>query len=351
VAEAQGLNEVKEAAKALGRDLLGANVGYRSDLSTPEYITRLYETFLRRAPDGNAASWQTQADQQGRSYVLEQFLAMSAYSERSGALYREIFWLVSDHLGTPRMIAGRTGKVEGVKRRDYLPFGEEIAAGTGGRTTAQGYGQLTGNREQWATYERDEETGLDYAQARYYAPAQGRFTSPDEFTGGPDELYDFADDASENPTFYAELDNPQSLNKYQYTYNNPLNMTDPDGHCPWCVVALEVGSTIADVVTTVRTLRDPNASRAEQVATTAGAIVGIIAPGGGYGVAAKGLVKAFKALTKADKAVDVAKGLNKADNAVDVAKNANKAKQGRTSSGRPTDANGRPLEAVMHFER
>ncbi len=44
----------------------------------------------------------------------------------------------------------------------------------------------------------------------------------------------FTDDASSNPTFYSDLENPQSLNKYQYTYNNPLNMTDSDGHCPDC---------------------------------------------------------------------------------------------------------------------
>jgi RHS repeat-associated protein len=73
---------------------------------------------------------------------------------------------------------------------------------------------------------------LDYFLARYYSSTQARFTSPDEFTGGPDELYDFTEAASENPTFYADLTNPQSLNKYQYTYNNPLNMVDPDGHCP-----------------------------------------------------------------------------------------------------------------------
>jgi hypothetical protein len=45
-------------------------------------------------------------------------------------------------------------------------------------------------------------------------------------------LYSFADAASSNPTLYADFGNPQSLNKYQYTYNNPLRYTDSDGHCP-----------------------------------------------------------------------------------------------------------------------
>jgi len=67
-------------------------------------------------------------------------------------------------------------------------------------------------RQHFTQKERDNETGLDYFLARYYSSTQGRFTSPDEFTGGPDELYYFVSDASANPTFYANLAKPQSLN-------------------------------------------------------------------------------------------------------------------------------------------
>jgi RHS repeat-associated protein len=82
-------------------------------------------------------------------------------------------------LGTPRMVVDRTGSLTGVTRHDYLPFGEEIQAGVGGRTISQGYSQFNGVRQRYTGAERDDETGLDFMQARYYANPQGRFTSPD----------------------------------------------------------------------------------------------------------------------------------------------------------------------------
>jgi RHS repeat-associated protein len=62
--------------------------------------------------------------------------------------------------------------------------------------------------------ERDAETGLDYFGARYFSGAQGRFTSPDP------------------KMFPHDITDPQSWNKYAYTYNNPLRYTDPDGRSP-----------------------------------------------------------------------------------------------------------------------
>jgi len=122
-----------------------------------------------------------------------------------------IHWLVTDHLGTPRMIVDQSGSLANVKRHDYLPFGEEIVTTIGGRTTAHGYGGGDGVRQQFTLKERDNETGLDYFINRYYSSTQGRFTSVDPTLKSID------------PT------NPQTLNRYSYALNNPLAFIDPDG--------------------------------------------------------------------------------------------------------------------------
>jgi len=58
-------------------------------------------------------------------------------------------------------------------------------------------------------YERDSETGLDYAFARYYSSRLGRFLSTDPLGGSVGSV--------------------QSHNAYAYTLNNPLNAVDPSG--------------------------------------------------------------------------------------------------------------------------
>jgi RHS repeat-associated protein len=60
-------------------------------------------------------------------------------------------------------------------------------------------------------------TGLDDFGARYYTSDMGRFMSPDW-------------SAKQEPVPYSKLDNPQSLNLYSYTLNNPLSNVDTDGH-------------------------------------------------------------------------------------------------------------------------
>lgn len=226
-AAAQGVAQVQSALDSFGRSLFAAQLN-DPNVTNQQFVTNLYEAFLQRGPDGPGLAFWSGGSKQ---WALDGIASSTAFRDLAATLYRESFWLVADHLGTPRMIVDKSGSLAGVKRHDYQPFGEEIYAGLGGRTTGQGY---TGDsvRQHFTSKERDNETGLDYFGARYYASPQGRLTSPDEFTGGPDELYTFVDDASDNPTFYADLKKPQSLNKYQYAYNNPLRWVDPDGHDP-----------------------------------------------------------------------------------------------------------------------
>ncbi len=140
---------------------------------------------------------------------------------------KKLQWLVADHLGTPRMVIDKTGSLSGLKRHDYLPFGEEIGANVGIRSAGNGF-TADQVKQKFTGKRRDDETNLDFFEARYFSSIQGRFTSPDEFTGGATEL--FAEVAAHNPTFYAELAEPQSLNKYTYCLNNPYKYVDPDGH-------------------------------------------------------------------------------------------------------------------------
>jgi RHS repeat-associated protein len=144
----------------------------------------------------------------------------------------KVEWLVTDQLGTPRLVFDKTGTLATTKRHDYLPFGEELT-NQGLRAILPGYAALDGVRQKFTQKERDNETGLDYFGARYYGSTQGRFTSSDEFAGGPDQVGVFGSGDSEKQALpYADIANPQSLNKYQYTFNNPLRYTDSDGHDP-----------------------------------------------------------------------------------------------------------------------
>jgi RHS repeat-associated protein len=123
----------------------------------------------------------------------------------------DVRWIVADQLGTPRMIFDESGSLANVSRHDYLPYGEELA-GIGGRTTGRGY---TGNdltRQKFTSKERDNETGLDFFESRYYASPEGRFTSTDPVAMAVDRLAD-----------------PQRINLYAYARNNPINLIDPSG--------------------------------------------------------------------------------------------------------------------------
>jgi RHS repeat-associated protein len=120
----------------------------------------------------------------------------------------KVAYLTNDHLGSPRINTDANGTV--TARHDYHPFGEEIA--TSQRTTGLGFGGGT-VRKQFTGYERDTESDLDYAKARYYKPAHGRFTAVDPLLSSGKPI------------------TPQTWNRYSYVINNPLSFVDPTGLC------------------------------------------------------------------------------------------------------------------------
>jgi RHS repeat-associated protein len=124
-------------------------------------------------------------------------------------------YLTADHLGSTRLITDATGSV--ARCYDYLPFGEEIANGTAGRTDpCFGSGTYPAPQDiesaKFTGKQRDAETGLDWFDTRYFSAAQGRYTSPDGMIAKKEWLSD-----------------PQRWNHYAYVRNNPMRYIDPNG--------------------------------------------------------------------------------------------------------------------------
>jgi RHS repeat-associated protein len=121
-----------------------------------------------------------------------------------------ISYLTNDNLGSPRVITDNGGNVS--SRRDFMPFGEDLNVGVGGRSATNKYSATTDNiRQKFTGYEKDDETGLDFAEARYYNNLHGRFTAVDPMLAS------------------GRSADPQSFNRYAYVSNNPVNVTDPSG--------------------------------------------------------------------------------------------------------------------------
>ncbi|PYS98626.1 MAG: hypothetical protein DMF63_15225 [Acidobacteria bacterium] len=119
----------------------------------------------------------------------------------------KVAYLTSDHLGSPRINTDANGTI--TARHDYLPFGEEAVSSL--RTNALGFAGDT-VRKQFCGYERDNETDLDFVEARMYVSSHGRFSSPDPSLIKKDRLID-----------------PQRLNRYVYVRDNPLKYKDVTG--------------------------------------------------------------------------------------------------------------------------
>ena len=136
------------------------------------------------------------------------------------------------------MEANRSGSLTGIRRHDYLPFGEELVASTGAQRGGIGYEPPQSSvRRRFTGKERDSETGLDFFEARYLGNTQGRFTSVDP--------YNPIVDTRNEEAFNEYLGQPQNWNRYAYVWNNPLKYTDPTGENVY-VVTYTTGNSVGD---------------------------------------------------------------------------------------------------------
>jgi RHS repeat-associated protein len=98
-----------------------------------------------------------------------------------------------DHLSN-RLVTDSIGNT--VAQLGHFPFGES-------------WYNASGEKLLFTSYERDSESGNDYAMARYDINRVGRFASPDPLSGSTGD--------------------PQSLNRYAYVENDPIDFLDPTG--------------------------------------------------------------------------------------------------------------------------
>src|SRR6185312_9637941 len=107
-------------------------------------------------------------------------------------------YFLSDRL-SGRLTLDGSGNVAG--RQAHLPYGEDFAESG------------TQQKHHFTSYERDSESGTDYAVNRQYNQSVGRFVSADPYKakGGKAD--------------------PQSWNRYSYAENEPVNRADPLGGC------------------------------------------------------------------------------------------------------------------------
>ncbi len=141
-----------------------------------------------------------------------------------GTEARLVRYQLHDHLGSTALELEGSSAAAVISYETYHPYGTTAyrARNASIRCTARRY-RFTG-------MERDEESGLAYHGARYYAPWLGRWLSCDprlrDALGAASDGDDGPDDVPEEPF------DREALNPYAYASQSPVVYRDPTGEVP-----------------------------------------------------------------------------------------------------------------------
>jgi YD repeat-containing protein len=142
--QSRHVTELRDAINALRSHLAMSAYSWTTSAMTNDWITAgpvlEMRTALDQALGAPSPSYATGlAQNQPVKAVHIQELRDRVLAAWSSGSSLQINWLVADQLGSPRMIFDLSGSLANTSRHDYLPFGEEILAGTADRTTTMGY--------------------------------------------------------------------------------------------------------------------------------------------------------------------------------------------------------------------
>jgi RHS repeat-associated protein len=188
----------------------------------------------------------------------------------------EVAYLHRDQLQSVRAITDEDAVTE--LEAAYRPFGEQVELA--GSNPSKETKSFIGERY-------DDDSGLQYLNARYYDPELAIFIQPDWF----------------------EVTQPGvGTNRYAYSFNDPVNLADPNGNfvplAVWGAIAaykaISVAITVADTVQTVQSVADGSTTVGEAVKQVAkdAAVAATVGKGAvkaleKVGDAAKGAVTRF----------------------------------------------------------
>jgi len=131
----------------------------------------------------------------------------------------------------------------------------------------------------------DADTGLVYAQQRYYDPVIGRFLSVDPVG--------------------VDTSNGSNFSRYWYANNNPYRFTDPDGRSP-----IEIAFFVADAIELANSISSGEGIGLAALNAVID-VVGVVSPVPGISAAAH----AIEGAQKVERVVEVAKSVEKAADA------------------------------------